>query len=369
MFHTNKMIDNAKTEVQKILFSKFPPLVEPPTQKELNTVATNRESEIEKGNHMLDSMTSDYVKKFRRIIKPIKIQERHSKNNSINIKGNRRNIIPLLYTEGRRKRIKKLIQENSNENETKPTENSYFPSTIDTGRIHKKTRTVLSPLQQYPTAPTRISGITSRYVINTSMNSPKKNKSPKPSIVSGNLNGNVISASEINSKFFSTMQQISSMEELSQTTYNALRRKVRYDNNVNRRIKKKKLNVSHSNEDFLNDIFESKIKKRKNKRGISFNDDLKVKKILSQYNQISKISPEEIYKLRYQLCGQLGLRYFENKKKDEMSFERMYKKNMKYVTPNWVTEAKEKQKKDFNTIINIRQKTKLQLRQIYENHK
>ena len=51
----------------------------------------------------------------------------------------------------------------------------------------------------------------------------------------------------------------------------------------------------------------------------------------------------------------MGLNLIE--KENEIGFEKRYKKNMMYVTPKWVYELKEKQKKEMQLINEIREKT------------
>ena len=92
-------------------------------------------------------------------------------------------------------------------------------------------------------------------------------------------------------------------------------------------------------------------------------DELRCKDILCQYNQISKISPIDIYRLRKELCFQMGLNLIE--KENEIGFERRYKKNMSYVTPKWVFEFKKKQKAEMKLIKDIRERTKFQFENLF----
>lgn len=73
---------------------------------------------------------------------------------------------------------------------------------------------------------------------------------------------------------------------------------------------------------------------------------------------VNTISAVDIYRLRKELCFQMGFNLIE--RENEIGFERRYKKNMNYVTPKWVYEFKKKQKAEMKLINDIREKTKFQ---------
>lgn len=291
--------------------SKFPLITESTHEQHLNTTVKSRLDEIEENSHFLSTMSFTY-KDLNKVIKKPKIRLVNTKLHSLSKTKTRteENIKPIIKIKTHRK-----IFSFDNKKETKRIKFNLNPIPKEKKQIS------LSP------PPNNINSI--------------KYKTFRTDILKTKIN------------------KISSCEEKSSTKFNVFKAQLSKTLSQLSTPTKSLENIKKfTNVAPMTDVLSKKYKSKRvfiYKNNNFLTDELRSKDILCQYNQISKIAPIEIYRLRKELCYQMGLNLIE--KENEIGFEKRYKKNMMYVTPKWVYELKEKQKKEMQLINEIREKT------------
>lgn len=292
--------------------SKFPIITEANTEKPLNTTVKTRIEEIEEDNNYLNTLTLSIKDKFsipkkktinfklsssHKILNPNKLKFEEKKKLNFLPKSHRK---VLSYDD--EKRIKKPVSFKIITEVKKPKNHSSSHNNIN--NVNYKT----------------FKDETVRHKINK-ISSCEGSTLTKFNVFKSQLNKTL-------SKLSTPIKDINKIKKFSKAAP--------LTEVLSRKYKNKRVFI-YSNNNFLT-------------------DELRTKDILCQYNQISKIAPVDIYKLRKELCFQMGLNLIE--KENEIGFERRYKKNMNYVTPKWVKEYKLKQKQEMKLINGIREKTK-----------
>lgn len=84
--------------------------------------------------------------------------------------------------------------------------------------------------------------------------------------------------------------------------------------------------------------------------------ELKTKNIITQSNQISKTSSEDIYKLKRSFGDQMGLKITMNG--NVIKFEKKYKRIKHYSAPEWVKQVIKDQKKKYKLVKDLSHKIK-----------
>lgn len=304
-------VEPISTRYHSICSSKFPIITEDTSERPLNTTVKTRIDEIEENNNYLNTLTLSYKDKF-----PL------PKKKTISFG---------FYNSHKILDSNKLRFEEKKKSSLIPKSHRKILSCDDDKRIKK-------PVS---------------FKIITEEKKPKKHSSSQNNI--NNVNYKTFKDEVVRHK----INKISSCEGSSLTKFNV------FKSQLSKTLSKLSTPIKNINKKFFQKIApltEVLSRKYKSKHVFIYSnnnfltDELRTKDILCQYNQISKIAPVDIYKLRKELCFQMGLNLIE--KENEIGFERRYKKNMSYVTPKWVEEYKLKQKQEMKLINGIREKTK-----------